>query len=52
MAGNSSYWVESEDWHTAGELFRIIPQVLSGFIPEVQTVMERRFKIIRLRTIR
>ncbi|EMT73885.1 Proline racemase [Fusarium odoratissimum] len=45
MADKSSYWVESEDWHTAGEPFRIIQHLPSGFLPEVQTVSERRIEI-------
>ncbi|KAH7459122.1 hypothetical protein FOMA001_g20249 [Fusarium oxysporum f. sp. matthiolae] len=47
MADNSPYWVESEDWHTAGEPFRIVRHVPSDFMPEAQTVSERRFKIIQ-----
>ncbi|KAJ3460129.1 hypothetical protein MRS44_010996 [Fusarium solani] len=45
MAENSSYWVESEDWHTAGEPFRIIQHPPSGFLPKVQTVSERYLEI-------
>ncbi|CVK98856.1 related to Proline racemase [Fusarium mangiferae] len=45
MAENSSYWVESEDWHTAGEPFRIIQHLPSGFLPEAETVSERRIEI-------
>ncbi|KAL6362597.1 hypothetical protein LRP88_03888 [Fusarium phalaenopsidis] len=41
MADNSSYWVESEDWHTAGEPFRIVQHLPSGLLPDVQTVSER-----------
>ncbi|KAK2672806.1 Proline racemase family [Fusarium oxysporum f. sp. vasinfectum] len=47
MADKSSYWVESEDWHTAGEPFRIIQHLPSGFLPEVQTVSERRIEIVK-----
>ncbi|KAH6868876.1 hypothetical protein B0T10DRAFT_467602 [Thelonectria olida] len=39
--------VEFEDWHTAGEPFRIIQHVPSGFIPVVQTVSECRVEIIQ-----
>lgn len=48
MVGSSSYWVESEDWHTAGEPFRIVQDIPPGFMPEVQTVNERREKIIQV----
>ncbi|KAJ4245954.1 hypothetical protein NW757_009816 [Fusarium falciforme] len=47
MADNLSYWVESEDWHTAGEPFRIIQHLPSGFLPDVQTVSERYLQIAK-----
>ncbi|RSM09356.1 hypothetical protein CEP52_004143 [Fusarium oligoseptatum] len=47
MVDNSSYWVESEDWHTAGEPFRIIQHPPSGFLPKVQTVSERYLDIVK-----
>ncbi|CAI7611703.1 unnamed protein product [Penicillium pancosmium] len=47
MTDISSYWVESEDWHTAGEPFRIIHHVPSGFMPAAKTVAERRIEILK-----
>ncbi|KAJ4168547.1 hypothetical protein NW754_010465 [Fusarium falciforme] len=47
MAVNLSYGVESEDWHTAGEPFRIIQHLPSGFLPDVQTVSERYLQITK-----
>ncbi|KAF4332801.1 proline racemase [Fusarium beomiforme] len=47
MTGSSPYWVEAEDWHTAGEPFRIIENVPPGFMPPAQTVSERRLSIIQ-----
>ncbi|KAI8675916.1 hypothetical protein NCS57_00494300 [Fusarium keratoplasticum] len=47
MSDNSSYWVESEDWHTAGEPFRIVQHLPSGLLPDVQTVSERYLHIVK-----
>ncbi|GLA26096.1 hypothetical protein AnigIFM63326_002902 [Aspergillus niger] len=47
MTDNPSYWIESEDWHTAGEPFRIIPRVPSGFMPAGRTVSGRRTEIVQ-----
>ncbi|EXK80601.1 hypothetical protein FOQG_14874 [Fusarium oxysporum f. sp. raphani 54005] len=30
MTGDSPYWVKTEDWHTAGEPFRIFQNVPPG----------------------
>ncbi|KAK1690094.1 hypothetical protein BDP55DRAFT_388760 [Colletotrichum godetiae] len=43
----SPFWVESEDWHTAGEPFRIVDKLPQGYLPEAQTVADRRFAVIR-----
>ncbi|EEU37355.1 uncharacterized protein NECHADRAFT_86269 [Fusarium vanettenii 77-13-4] len=42
------YWVESEDWHTAGEPFRIVTKFPPGHETEGQTVEERRLNIMAL----
>ncbi|KAK1456085.1 hypothetical protein CCUS01_10265 [Colletotrichum cuscutae] len=42
----SPFWVESEDWHTAGEPFRIVDRLPNGYLPEAQTVADRRFAVI------
>lgn len=44
---SSSFWVETEDWHTAGEPFRIVDKLPEHCIlPEAPTVAQRRFDII------
>ncbi|GFN18913.1 hypothetical protein AtubIFM56815_000652 [Aspergillus tubingensis] len=47
MTTNPFYWIKSEDWHTAGEPFRIIPEVPSGYMPTGRTVSDRRNQIIQ-----
>ncbi|KAH6884410.1 hypothetical protein B0T10DRAFT_578983 [Thelonectria olida] len=46
MDSTSSFWIESEDWHTAGEPFRIVNKLPPGHLPDALTVAERRFAII------
>lgn len=46
MTNTTSYWIETEDWHTAGEPFRIIEKLPRGHLPDAPTVAERRFAII------
>lgn len=46
MTDSQSYWVESEDWHTAGEPFRIVQNVPPGLMSEMPTVTERYHNII------
>ncbi|KAL6365996.1 hypothetical protein LRP88_00579 [Fusarium phalaenopsidis] len=41
-----TYWVESEDWHTAGEPFRIVNKFPPGHETEGQTVEQRRLNIM------
>ncbi|KAF3034163.1 hypothetical protein E8E12_005089 [Didymella heteroderae] len=43
----SSYWIQTEDWHTAGEPFRIVDQLPTGSLPGASTVAERRFAILK-----
>ncbi|OSS48562.1 hypothetical protein B5807_07115 [Epicoccum nigrum] len=43
----SSYWIQTEDWHTAGEPFRIVQQLPHGSLPDLPTVAERRFAIVK-----
>jgi trans-L-3-hydroxyproline dehydratase len=43
----TSYWIRTEDWHTAGEPFRIVGKVPAGCLPDVPTVAERRFAILK-----
>ncbi|VUC20768.1 unnamed protein product [Clonostachys rosea] len=40
------YWIESEDWHTCGEPFRIVSKFPPGYETEGQTVGERRLNIM------
>jgi trans-L-3-hydroxyproline dehydratase len=42
----SSFWLETEDWHTAGEPFRIVEKLPPGHTAEGQTVAQRRLNII------
>ncbi|XDG00609.1 hypothetical protein ABKA04_000224 [Annulohypoxylon sp. FPYF3050] len=46
MTSSPSYWVETEDWHTAGEPFRIIEHLPAGHLPEAPTVAQRRLDVI------
>lgn len=41
-----SYWIQTEDWHTAGEPFRIVDQLPAGSLPDAATVADRRFVIL------
>lgn len=43
----SSYWIQTEDWHTAGEPFRVVSELPEGSLPNVSTVAERRFAILK-----
>ena len=42
----SPYWIETEDWHTAGEPFRIVSKFPPGFETSGKTVGERRINIL------
>ncbi|RYP57697.1 hypothetical protein DL769_009329 [Monosporascus sp. CRB-8-3] len=42
----SSFWIATEDWHTAGEPFRIVEKLPAGFLPASSTVAQRRFEVI------
>jgi proline racemase len=42
----SSYWIETEDWHTAGEPFRIVENLPDGFLPASATVAQRRLDVL------
>ncbi|WYZ39722.1 hypothetical protein EsH8_IV_000063 [Colletotrichum jinshuiense] len=41
------FWIDSEDWHTAGEPFRIVDKLPPHHLPEGQTVAQRRIAIIK-----
>ncbi|KAK7222656.1 hypothetical protein V2G26_010659 [Clonostachys chloroleuca] len=43
---SSPYWIETDDWHTAGEPFRVVEKLPPGFLPTASTVAQRRFDII------
>lgn len=43
----SSYWIHTEDWHTAGEPFRIVDELPAGYLPDAPSVAERRFAILK-----
>ncbi|KAL0931492.1 proline racemase [Colletotrichum truncatum] len=40
------YWIDSEDWHTAGESFRIIEKLPLNYPPENKTVAQRRLAVV------
>lgn len=42
----SPFWVESEDWHTAGEPFRIVRDLPAGHFPDAPSVAERRKMVL------
>ena len=44
---SSAYWIQAEDWHTAGEPFRIVADLPANSLPDVSTVAERRFAILK-----
>lgn len=44
-AKKASYWIETEDWHTAGEPFRIVDKLPAGYLPSSPTVAKRRLEI-------
>ncbi|KAL6890090.1 hypothetical protein GGI43DRAFT_416366 [Trichoderma evansii] len=45
IAKKAAYWVETEDWHTAGEPFRIVDKLPAGYLPSSATVAQKRFDI-------
>ncbi|KAF2128271.1 Diaminopimelate epimerase-like protein [Dothidotthia symphoricarpi CBS 119687] len=47
MSSNEASWIETEDWHTAGEPFRIVDKLPTGHLPEGQSVAERRFNVMK-----
>jgi proline racemase len=42
----SPYWLDTEDWHTAGEPFRIVKDVPSGHLAKGLTVSQQRLAIL------
>ncbi|KAF1348246.1 Diaminopimelate epimerase-like protein [Lizonia empirigonia] len=42
----SPFWIQTEDWHTAGELFRIVSSLPADSLPDLPTVAQRRFAIL------
>ncbi|KAJ9621043.1 hypothetical protein H2203_007630 [Taxawa tesnikishii (nom. ined.)] len=43
----SSFWQETEDWHTAGEPFRIVQDLPADSLVQGLTVAEQRFHILQ-----
>ncbi|KAF9762215.1 hypothetical protein IL306_003508 [Fusarium sp. DS 682] len=43
-----SFWIETEDWHTAGEPFRIVQILPAGYLPDGETVAQRRLNVINI----
>jgi proline racemase len=39
-------WIDTEDWHTAGEPFRVVEYLPAGHLPQGVTVAERRFNVL------
>lgn len=46
MSAQEAFWVQTEDWHTAGEPFRIVSDLPSHCTTTGNTVWERRLNII------
>lgn len=46
MAGTEAFWVQTEDWHTAGEPFRIVSDLPPHCNTTGNTVWDRRLNII------
>ncbi|XPS98736.1 Trans-L-3-hydroxyproline dehydratase [Ascochyta lentis] len=44
---SGSFWIQTEDWHTAGEPFRIVADLPANSLPDAPTVAERRFAILK-----
>lgn len=44
---SSSYWIQTEDWHTAGEPFRIVTDLPPNTLPDAPSVAERRLAILK-----
>ncbi|KAJ3542244.1 hypothetical protein NM208_g4207 [Fusarium decemcellulare] len=42
----SPFWIDTEDWHTAGEPFRVVRKLPEGYLPKSPTVAQRRLDII------
>lgn len=42
----SPFWIQTEDWHTAGEPFRIVSSLPADSLPDLPTVAQRRFAIL------
>lgn len=42
----SPFWIQTEDWHTAGEPFRIVSSLPANSLPDLPTVAQRRFAIL------
>lgn len=40
-----SFWIQTEDWHTAGEPFRVVEKLSDGLMPQEQSVSRRRLAI-------
>ncbi|RGP79037.1 proline racemase [Fusarium longipes] len=43
-----SFWIDTEDWHTAGEPFRIVQTLPKDHLPNAATVRDRRLSIVNL----
>ncbi|KAG8159652.1 hypothetical protein KVR01_010289 [Diaporthe batatas] len=44
---SSPYWIQTEDWHTAGEPFRIVAELPINALPNAPSVAERRLTILK-----
>jgi len=44
---SSSNWIQTEDWHTAGEPFRIVSDLPVNALPHAASVAERRFAVLK-----
>jgi trans-L-3-hydroxyproline dehydratase len=44
---SSSYWIQTEDWHTAGEPFRIVTDLPANTLPDASSVADRRLAVLK-----
>ncbi|THV84143.1 Diaminopimelate epimerase-like protein [Aureobasidium pullulans] len=47
MTEQEAFWIQTEDWHTAGEPFRIVPDLPPHCTTTGNTVWERRLNIMK-----
>ena len=46
-SSNKAIWVETQDWHTCGEPFRIVQHTPTGYLKDGLNVADQRLNIIK-----